>query len=51
MTLERWGRVMEMMMMMETEEVMVGMGEGMDDTEDRTDAAAAAVVRQEEVEG
>ena len=41
---------METMMMMETVEVMVETGEGMDDTEDRTDAAAA-VVRQEEVEG
>ena len=50
-TPERWGMVMEMMMMMETEEVMVGMGEGRDDMEDMTVAAAAGVLRPEEVVG
>ena len=45
--LERWGMAMVMMMMMETEEVMVVMGEDMDGMEDMT---GVAVLLQEEVE-
>ena len=37
--LERWGMAMVMMMMMETEEVMVVMGEDMDGMEDMTGVA------------
>ena len=45
--LERWGMAMVMKMMMETEEVMVEMGEDMDGMEDTT---GVAVLLQEEVE-
>ena len=45
--LERWGMAMVMMMMMETEEVMVVMGEDMDGMEDMT---GVAELLQEEVE-